>query len=157
MSILGMTKYWCQCSCSRDILEMGLSTQQRFITPLLLEAINSQGKSGSIHDFNGKCLGPLQCLGSMESGGKNELYQTSLTEKMSFIQGKLKIKNLSLFTLHCCKGKRTGWKDLKVPRKYCEQVSCFQCVSVTLSQSGQYVCSQKQKLLECYALLFTHF
>lgn len=65
MSILGMTKGECQCSCSRGSLEMGLSTEQSFITPVLLEALNSQGKSGSIHDFNRKCLGPSQCLGSM--------------------------------------------------------------------------------------------
>lgn len=43
---------------------MGLSTEQRFIPPVLLEAINSQGKSGSIHGFNEECPSPSQGLGS---------------------------------------------------------------------------------------------
>lgn len=66
---------------------------------------------------------------------KDEFYQTRHTEKMSFTQGKLK-KKQKTFTLHCCKGKGRGWKELNVLRKYCEQVSFFQCVPVTSSQSG---------------------
>lgn len=139
-----------------------ISTEQRFMTPLLLEAIHSQGKSGSIHDFNGKFLVLLQCLALWGACGiwrKRWILQNKADWENVLHTRQIKNKKNTwaclLYT--AVKGKGTGWKELKVPRKYCEQSSCFQCVSVTPSQSGQYVCSHKQKLLECYALFFTHF